>query len=220
MTDAPVITVRGEAVVEAQPEVAHVTVHVQAQEKDRRLALDRLTERNRACLDLVRSYGEAVERVESGGLAISPVIRYGKHDDGEIRGYRGTAQIKLAVVDFSLLGELLTRLGDGERSYVHGPYWALRPDSPVFDDAARQAVHEAVARARGYAGALGARLTALLELRDENTGGVPERPMALMAAPAPGGAAGGAPAPITVEPETQTVRASVIARFAASSPEL
>ncbi|NEA24653.1 SIMPL domain-containing protein [Actinomadura bangladeshensis] len=218
--DAPLISVRGEAVLEAEPEVARLSVHVQSQESDRRAALDRLTERNQRCLDLVRSYGDAVEKVETGGLAITPLLKY-KRREGDVRAYRGTVWIKIAVVDFAVLGELVTRLGDLERTFVSGPEWELRRDSEVYERAARQAVHEAVTRARGYAEALGARLTGLVELSDEGLSRTPDSPVALAAAygRAPGGAAE-EPEPIDLEPETQIVRATVEARFTATQPDL
>lgn len=219
MSDAPLISVRGEAVLEAEPEIARLSVHVQSQESDRRTALDRLTERNRQCLDLVGSYGDAVEKVETGGLSIAPVLKY-RRREGDVRGYRGTVWIKIAVTDFAVLGELVARLGDLERTYVNGPDWELRRDSEVYGRAARQAAHEAVARARSYAEALGARLTGLVELSDEGLARTPDAPVALAAAY--GGAAPGAaePEPIDLEPETQIVRATVLARFTATRPDL
>jgi uncharacterized protein YggE len=216
------ISVRGEAVLEAEPEIARLSVHVESQESDRRAALDRLTERNQRCLDLVRSYGEAVERLETGGLSIMPLLKY-RRREGDIRAYRGTVWIKITISDFAVLGELVARLGDLERTYVNGPEWELRQDSEVYRRAARQAAHEAVERARGYAEALGARLTGLVELSDEGLGRDTGAggPVALAAAygRAPGGAAE-EPEPIDLEPETQIVRAAVEARFTATAPDL
>ncbi|QKG25474.1 SIMPL domain-containing protein [Actinomadura verrucosospora] len=220
MSDAPLISVRGEAVLEAQPEIARLAVHVQSQEPDRRRALDRLTERNRAALDLIGSYGDAVERTETGGLTITPLVKY-RRREGDIRAYQGTVLINVTVADFTVLGELVTRLADLERVRVDGPVWDLRRDSDVHRRAAEQAAQEAVARARRYAAALGARLTGLVELSDEGLGrdeGMP-RPVALAAyAGAPGDA--GEPEAIDLEPEVQIVRAAVEARFTATAPDL
>ncbi|NDU71222.1 DUF541 domain-containing protein [Actinomadura sp. DSM 109109] len=221
MSDAPLISVRGEALVEAEPEIARLSVHVQSQEPDRRTALDRLTERNRRCLDLVESFGEAVEKLETGGLSITPLLKY-RRREGDIRAYQGTVWIKITVSDFAVLGDLVTRLGDLERTSVSGPDWALRPGSEVYRRAARQAAHEAVERARGYADALGARLTGLVSLSDEGLGRDVDAggPVALAAAygRAPGGDV--EPEPIDLEPETQVVRAAVEARFTATAPDL
>ncbi|MFI0404666.1 SIMPL domain-containing protein [Actinomadura sp. 3N508] len=218
MSDAPMISVRGEAVLEADPEIARLSVHVQSQEPDRRAALDRLTERNQRCLDLVRSYGEAVEKVETGGLSIAPLLRQ-KRREGDVRAYRGTVWIKITVADFGILGELVTRLADMERTYVNGPEWELRRDSEVYGRAARQAAHEAVERARSYAEALGSRLTGLVELSDEGLGRHDLGGPVTLAA-AYGGVAPDEPEPIDLEPATQTVRAAVEARFTVTPPDL
>lgn len=222
MSDAPTISVRGEAVLEAEPEIARLTVHVQSQESDRRAALDRLTERNQRCLDLVKSYGEAVEKLETGGLAITPLLRY-KRREGDVRAYRGTVQLKITVADFAVLGELVARLADQERTYVDGPEWELRRESEVYRRAAREAAREAVERARGYAEALGSRLTGLVELADEGLGRAQDAggPVTLAAAYERG--AGGAPEepePIDLEPARQIVRAAVEARFTVAPPDL
>jgi uncharacterized protein len=224
MTDAPVISVRGEAVLEVEPEIARLSVHVQAKDDDRRKALDQLVEQNQRCLDLIKSYGEAVEKLETGGLLITPVLRY-RRRAGDIQYYQGTAWIKITVSDFGVLGELVTRLGDLERTSVNGPDWALRQHSEVYRTATRQAAQEAVDRARGYAEALGCRLTGLVELADEGLTRHGSRGVydaGTMTVGALGAAAPGAAAPeaITLEPEAQIVRAAVEARFTTTTPEL
>ncbi|WP_067817310.1 SIMPL domain-containing protein [Actinomadura kijaniata] len=223
MSDAPVISVRGEALLEVEPEIARLSVQVQSQERDRRTALDRLVERNQQALDLVKSYGEAVEKLETGGLSITPLVKY-RRREGDIRAYQGTVWIRIVVRDFTVLGELVTRLGDLERTAVHGPSWELRRDSPVHAEAARQAAQEAVARARSYADALGCRITGLVHLADENLGRGPEpfdaAPVAYAASAGVMMAAEEEPPSLDLEPETQTVRAAVEARFTATAPDL
>ena len=66
MAQQPVISVRGEARLEAEPEIAAISVTVQARDRDRRTVLDRLASRNTQVLDLIKGYGEAVEKLESG----------------------------------------------------------------------------------------------------------------------------------------------------------
>jgi uncharacterized protein YggE len=223
MSNAPLISVRGEAMLEVEPEIARLSVHVQSQERERRVALDRLVERNQQVLDLVKSYGDAVEKLETGGLSITPQLKY-RRREGDIRAYQGTVWIRLVIADFAVLGELVTRLGDVERAYVHGPDWGLRRDSDVYKQAARQAANEAVERARSYAEALGASLTGLVELADEgltsdSRGGAEPVTFAALRS-ADGAAESGEPPAIDLEPATQIVRAAVEARFTATAPDL
>ncbi|HEV7626746.1 MAG TPA: SIMPL domain-containing protein, partial [Streptomyces sp.] len=163
--DEPRVAVRGEASLEFDPEIARIAVQVSARGTDRREALESLTRRNSEVLELLKSYGEAVEKLSTGTFSVSPELtEKGKRE--RVRTYNGKVHISATVGDFTALGEMTTRLADLEMTRVDGPWWALRPDSSAHRDARQQAVREAVTRAREYAGALGAELVALVELAD------------------------------------------------------
>ncbi|MEU8435370.1 SIMPL domain-containing protein [Streptomyces sp. NPDC029216] len=221
--EVPRVAVRGEARLEVDPEIARIGITVSARGTDRRSALDDLTRRNNTVLDLVKSYGDPVEKLETGAFSITPELT--RHGRGErVRAYHGTVHITAELNDFTALGELTTRLADLELTRVDGPWWALRPTSPAHGEARRQAVLEAVQRAREYAHALGADLAALVELAD--LGAENAAPLA-MAAPAgayrsmtfAGAEDAGAP-PLDLEPQRQTVYAQVNARFTMTPPRL
>ncbi|MEV5609275.1 SIMPL domain-containing protein [Streptomyces sp. NPDC052225] len=221
--EAPRLAVRGEAHLEADPELARITVTVTARGTDRRTTLDDLTRRNTTTLDLIKSYGDCVEKLETGTLSLTP--EFARHGRGErIRTYHGTLHITAELTDFTALGELATRLADLELTRVDGPWWSLRPTSPVHTTARRQAVHAAVQRARAYADALGTTLAALVELSD--TGTDDHAWMAREAGPGTTRAAYATAAPddtappLDLEPQRQHVRAQVDARFTMNPPAL
>ncbi|MBT2470476.1 SIMPL domain-containing protein [Streptomyces sp. ISL-66] len=220
--EVPRVAVRGEATLEVDPEIARIGITVSARGTDRRTALEDLTRRNNAVLDLVKSYGDPVEKLETGAFSITPEL--GRHGRGErIRAYHGRVHLIAELNDFTTLGELTTRLADLELTQVDGPWWTLRPTSPAHGEARRQAVLEAVQRAREYAAALGAELAALVELADLGAENAP--------IPFQAGAGSGmrtmafsateetAPA-LDLEPQRQTVYAQVNARFTMTPPQL
>ncbi|MEW1549188.1 SIMPL domain-containing protein [Streptomyces tsukubensis] len=219
---APRVAVCGEARLEVDPEIARITVVVRSRGADRRGALDDLTRRNQAALDLLRSYGESVEKLETGMLSITPELSRRGRGDG-VRTYHGVVHINAVVADFTVLGELTGRLGDLELTAVNGLWWELRPDSPAHGAARRQAVREAVKRAREYAEALGAEPVALVELADEGAGSVHPYEVSVASAGRSGGAgyalAEAAPE-LDLEPRRQTVHAQVNARFVITPPAL
>ncbi|MFE0253022.1 SIMPL domain-containing protein [Streptomyces sp. NPDC059010] len=221
--DAPRIAVRGEARLEVDPEIARIGITVASRGKDRRAALDDLTRRNTTVLDLVKAYGDAVERLETGAFSISPELR-DKGRGERVHAYHGRVHITAVLTDFTALGELTTRLADLELTRVDGPWWALRPDSPAHREARQQAVREAVQRAREYAEALGTSLAALVELADigaENAAPpYPPAPGGRMRSMAYGAAEESAAAPLDLEPERQRVHAQVNARFTMAPPRL
>ncbi|MFJ9886777.1 SIMPL domain-containing protein [Streptomyces sp. NPDC091287] len=220
----PHVTVRGEAHLEVDPEIAHITITLTARGTDRRTTLDDLTRRNTTTLDLIRTYGDAIEKLETGTLAIRPELtRHGRAE--RIRAYHGSIQLTATLSDFTTLGELIARLADQDLTRIDGPWWALRPTSPHHAAARRQAVQGALQRAREYAEALDTRLGALLELSDTGTHGSPRMARAAFSTQAMP-FAGAAPeaatdaAPVDLEPVRQTVDAQVEASFTLIPPNL
>jgi uncharacterized protein len=214
------VSVRGEANLEAEPELCEFTILVGAKDKDRITTLERLTQRNSQALDLVKSYGDAVEKVETSGFTVHPEQQKSRRDE-KVRTYVGAVRIRVVVKDFTVLGELISRVADDDMRSVDGPFWSLRRDSDVYRRARTLAVSEAVTRAHEYTGALGSRVTGLVELSDTglSTQGAQPRMMRMAAfgAAADSGYQAGPP-PLDLEPVRQTVYASVEARFTASQP--
>ncbi|MCX4802251.1 SIMPL domain-containing protein [Streptomyces sp. NPDC058682] len=220
--EVPRVAVRGEARIEVDPEIARIGITVSARGTDRRTALEDLTRRNNAALDLIKSYGDPVEKLETGAFSITPELtRHGRAE--RIRAYHGRVHITAELSDFTTLGELTTRLADLELTQIDGPWWALRPTSPAHGQARRQAVLEAVQRAREYAEALGANLAALVELADlgaENAAPFAAAPGAGMRTMAFSATEDAGPPPLDLEPQRQTVYAQVNARFTMTPPQL
>ncbi|NYV73436.1 SIMPL domain-containing protein [Streptomyces sp. UH6] len=218
----PRVAVRGESHLEVDPEVARITLTVTARGTDRRDAIANLTLRNNTALELVRSYGDAVAHVETGSLSVTPELS--QRGRGErIRAYGGRVTLSAEITDFTVLGELTTRLADLDHTRVSGPYWSLRTNSPAHRRARQEAVRQAVVRAREYAEALGTTLTGVVDIADIGADAAPVgRGM-----PRPGGfagpaAPGAAPEPpaLELEPRRQHVRAQVNARFTMAPPTL
>ncbi|EGX57189.1 hypothetical protein SZN_24031 [Streptomyces zinciresistens K42] len=217
----PHLTVRGEAHLETDPETARIDITVTSRGKDRRTALDDLTRRNTTALDLVKTYGDAVERLETGTLSLSPELK-DKGRGERVHAYHGRVHITAVLNDFTALGELTTRLADLDLTRVDGPWWALRPDSPAHRQARQQAVREAVQRAREYAQALGADLADLLEIADLGTENTPPHPQPghRMRTLAYGTDDDTEAAPLDLAPQRQHLHAQVNARFTMTPPHL
>ncbi|MFI8852318.1 SIMPL domain-containing protein [Streptomyces sp. NPDC053499] len=218
--DAPRVAVRGEATLEFDPEYARIGISVSARGTDRRGALEDLTQRNATALELVKSYGDAVRKLSTGTFSVQPRLRDGKRE--RVHAYDGRVRLNATVTDFTVLGELTTRLADLELTEVQGPWWGLWRNSEAHRTARQQAVREAVTRAREYAEALGARLVALVELADLGAEAGPPPPPPYPAAPGGlgYGRAAGPPPELDLEPQPQTVSAQVNARFVMSPPRL
>ncbi|MEV0425949.1 SIMPL domain-containing protein [Micromonospora sp. NPDC049836] len=213
MAEAPVVVVRGEAYREVAPELARFTVTATARDRDREATLARLAERAAAVRVLLDGAEPAVARRETDQLRVWPET---KRSSERVVAYHGSVSTTVTVADFTALGELMLRLADQDQVEVAGPWWLLRPDSPAYREARHAAVADALARAREYAEALGARVTGLLELADTGPGAQPMVLRAVMK----GGPGGEAPPELELDPRPQPVQASVEARFRISEPVL
>ncbi len=221
-TAGPCITVRGEAALEVDPELAVVGVSIMARDKERQRALDLLARRNEQILELIRAHGAAVERLDSSPAQVSPEIRDAKGRE-RILGYVARAGVTVTVSDFSILGDLVMKLADQEMTEVTGPWWQLRVDSPTRRQARLAAAQDALLRAREYAEAFGGRLSGLLEVADQHMLTTAREPgRAFLGAPAAaalGRPAEAAAAEFDFEPAKQTISAQVEARFTMTAPD-
>lgn len=211
MVDGPVVAVRGEAYREVPPELARFTVTATARDRDREATLTRLAERAAAVRVLLDD--PVIDRRETGDLRVRPETR---RSGERVVAWHGSVVTTVTVTDFTALGELMLRLADQDQVEVSGPWWSLRPDSPAHREARHAAIADALHRAREYAEALGAQVTALVELADEGAGA---QPMMMSRAAFGGGAPEGTPV-LELDPQPQPVHASVLARFVISEPVL
>jgi uncharacterized protein YggE len=214
----PVVAVRGEAFREVDPEIASFVVTVVARDRDRDETLRRLASRVDSVRAVLDRYRDAVEKRETSGLFVYPET---KGSGERVVGYHGSVATSVTVTDFAVLGELMLHLAGQDQTSVAGPWWALRPGSPVHREARREAIADALERAREYAAALGARVVGLIELADS---GLSAQPMARQDGAVTLGyraVAASAEVPqFDLEPRRQEVRAYVEARLRISEPTL
>jgi len=220
MATEPVISVRGEAVLEVEPEIAVVWVSVLARDKDRQRAVKLLKDRTARITTQIKDYGGAVEKLDSGLVTVRPEFKDGRARE-RITGYVAQANLTATVADFGVLGDLVIGLAGQEMVTVAGPNWQLRPGSPVHREARLAAVADATQRGREYAEAFGGTITGLIEAAD--TGLLAPQPepgvfRAALAAPAAAGQAYDAAPEFDFEPAKQTVSAEIEARFTMTAP--
>ncbi|MDQ6615725.1 MAG: SIMPL domain-containing protein [Actinomycetota bacterium] len=109
-----------------------------------------LNERAGAADTILARFDDAIEKIETSGVPISPQFK-SPNGQERISGYIAVVHQSITVADFDRLGELVAQLADQDLAQVDGPWWALRPASPVHRRARVAAVTDAVQRARDYA---------------------------------------------------------------------
>jgi uncharacterized protein len=207
----PQVTVRGEAVLSVEPEVADLVVTVRVRARDRHTALQRVAAGQDAVADVLAGAEEAVESVESTGVAVHPAP-----SDSGLPDVMASISSRVTVGRLDAVGDLVAALGELDDVEVSGPYWRLRPQSPAIEQARMAAVDDAVHRARQYAAAFGSRLTELLAVSDVGLSGEAPRFAAPMAAVA---RFESSEPHLDLAPARQDVHGAVEVRFAMSQPD-
>jgi uncharacterized protein len=224
MQEQPVIAVRGEIVLVVEPEIARLELSTVARDAERPRAMQLLADRAAAVDKILASFPDSIERAETSGLRVSPELARSP-SPSPVTGYLGVVRQTIEVTGFDRIGELMAQLAGEELTEVGGPWWELRPGSPVYRQARVAAATDAVRRARDYARALGSELAGLVELADarllsEGTGQGEHAPRLTARLPQRTRVASPEEFTFDLAPAKQTVRATVEARFRISQPDL
>jgi uncharacterized protein len=207
---SPTVAVRGESSREVAPELAEFSVTVHARDTRRDAALAGLTSGVAEVRALLDGYAAAIEKRETSRLSI-----YAETKGKKVTAYVGNALTTVTVTDLDTVGEMIIRVAELDQVSVSGPYWSVRPGSPVYREIRHAAIAEAVTRAKEYAEALGARVTGLVELADRGLfGGEPRLGR-------PGGGSRllkSGPPELNLDPQQQHISAQIEGRFLISEP--
>ena len=210
---APLVTVRGEAQLEAPPDLATLALTLHASGDSAERTRSQLAEGSAAVTQLLQRFEAALERSSTSGLHVSPV--FNRRSPAKITGYQGTFTTQIVVADFDSLSPLVLALTALPNSQIDGPWWSLRPDNQMFRDARLAAIADARRRADDYAAAFGTTLADLVEVSDTNAGFGGVREMRAFAM-----AKGADDASFEFEPAVQTVSGQVTVRFSLKTVSL
>lgn len=218
MTSSPTVSVRGEATIEADPELASLIITVTAQDADRQTAVDLLSTRAKAVADALARFEACIEQSQTTGFHVYAELDHKKAE--RVRRHVGTTTTSVVLNDFAILSDLMVALMAVDLVSINGPRWHLRRASPVYRQARLAAAQDALTRARDYANAFGADLVGLVEIADEGMSqdNTQARPMAASGWVAQSQAR--EEPSFDLEPGRQQVVGQVEARFLITQPDL
>jgi uncharacterized protein len=205
MTDNPRVVVRGEAVAEVPPDAADLVVTVEVRDRRRDRAVARLAERQQELTALLDQHRDVLGPVSTDAVSVFP-----ESDGTRVTGSIATTTTRVPLTDVTAAGELAVAMARLADTALSGPHWRLSRDHPAHQQVRTDAVADAISRARAYAGALGCRLTGLVEVRDAGARGGPGPVAFALAASAPS---------LDLQPALQQVRGAVEVTFTMSEPD-
>ncbi|WP_353472986.1 SIMPL domain-containing protein [Salipiger sp. H15] len=181
--DAPLprITVTGEGEVAATPDMATVSLGITAENAEAGAAMDEASRVAEALLARLDELGIAANDRQSSDIWLRPVWSDGSEGAARgITGFEAGNQLSVRVRDLDRLGEVLGAVLDDGANQLSGLTFGLQEPKPVMEEARRDAVADAMDKARVLAEAAGVTLGPVISIAEAG-GGFAPAPMMEMA---------------------------------------
>jgi uncharacterized protein len=203
------VTVRGEAVLRAEPDEAMVWVTLTALDDDPGRALADVSRRSDTLGALLDELGVEKQDRSTTGVTVYEEFDH-THSGRRSLGHRASASVSARFTDPEPIGRLMTKATTELQARIDGPQWQIAVRNPIRLEAAREAAADGQRKAEAFAEGVGAKLGRLIRLTEPDTESV--GPMIRRAKFQAFAAGGGEPMPI--EAGAHEVSAAVDVTFA------
>lgn len=206
---SPTVTVRGDAVLRAEPDEAILWITLSALDDDPGQALSDVSRRSEALVAMLDELGVAKPDRSTTGVTVREEFDHTRSGRRSL-GHRAAASLSARLTDPEPIGRLIAKATTELQARIDGPRWQIAADNPIRLEAARRAAADGQRKAEAFAEGVGAKLGRLIKLIEpgpEFAGRMTRRsglqPMAVVAA--------GEPMPI--EPGEHEISATVEVSF-------
>ena len=167
------ITVTGEGVVAATPDMATISLGVQHVADTPEIAMMQTAQASQAVVSRLKMMGIAEADMQTSNLSLHQVENYDRNNQPRIEGYRASNSLRVQVRDLDQLGPVLTAvLQDGANNFG-GLSFGLSEPRPAQDQARQAAVKDALAKAALYAEAAGVELGDVVSISEAGSHDMP-----------------------------------------------
>lgn len=177
--DGTLLSVSARAEASRVPDVASLSTGVVTQAADANAALKANSAQMAKVVAAIRAAGIAERDIQTSGISVHPQYRYGDNQPPVITGYQASNTVSIKVRDIARLGEVLDALVASGANQVNGPSFEIDRPEAVYDEARRDALELARARAEMYAKSLGMRVRRIVSISE---GGGLQPPVPMMKA--------------------------------------
>lgn len=161
------VNVVGDAVVQAQPDTAILTISVVTQA---RRALDAQQEnatKSDAVMQSLKAAAGAGAEVKTSGYTVQPMRVYKEGQPPTITGYEARNTVTVTLSDLKRLGNVIDVASQSGANDVSGISFTLKQDRAARERALTEATREAMNKAQVIAQALGGRVVRVVEVQEE-----------------------------------------------------
>lgn len=174
--DARHITVTGEGVVDARPDMATIRLGVTTEARGAREAIDDNSKAMAGVLARLDGLGIAERDMQTANFSVQPRWSRGSYSSGEgqkIEGFVAYNMLVVRVRDLDRLGEVLDAVTRDGANTFDGLRFGLQDPGPTDDEARRLAAQDGKRKAELYAEAAGVTLGPLVRIDEQGAGGGP-----------------------------------------------
>ena len=188
---APMINVTGIGTVEAAPDVASLSIGVTSQGETAVAALAAKSSAMEAVMARLTAAGVETRDMQTSNLSVNP--NWSGHDSSAptITGYVAANLLTVTIRDLGALGQVLDAAVQDGANTLNGLSFGLADPGPLLDDARKEAVADARARAELLASAAGVKLGRIVSISEGQLGQGPvpyyKAELAATAVPVAGG---------------------------------
>ena len=178
----PSIVTRGEAIVNARPDRAFVTIAAESRSRNSADAQKQNAAAMTAVLQKIEQAGVAKDAIRTIGYDLRPEFDYANGRQ-TFRDYLARNTVEVRLDDIDRVGVVIDAAAAGGATTITGIRFDVRNRAALERDALRQAVADARARAEAAAAGAGATIDRIVRI-EEDVYREPPRPMMRMAAQA------------------------------------
>lgn len=168
MAQAGTLTVSGQGVASAVPDVAMISLGVRHSARQAAVAMDRVAVDSNAVLAALRAEGLAEADIQTSRISLSPNWDY---DARRVTGFTASVSFNVTLRDLARVGEVLALATELGGNSFGGFSMGIDDPSALEAQARAAAVADALEKARQYAEAAGVTLGDILTIREGGGGG-------------------------------------------------
>lgn len=168
-TDAPArtITVNGEGRATAAPDMAIITIGVQSEALNAADALRQNSANMSATIKKLKDLGVKDRDIQTSGLSVNPRYNYERdRSQPELIGFVASNNVTVRLRDLKNAGEVIDQAVQSGANSLSGVSFSFSDPEPLYEEARKDAVDDAKAKAELLTDAAGVRLGRLVTIQD------------------------------------------------------
>lgn len=161
------VKVGGDAIVQAQPDTAIVTISVVSQARQALQAQQETATKSDAVVRTVKAAMGAGAEIKTSGYSLVPQRIYKENQPPTIVGYEARNSVTVTISDLTKVGAVIDAASEAGANDITGIAFTLRKDRPAKDQALSEATRTAIGKAQVIAKALNGRVVRVVEVEEE-----------------------------------------------------